>query len=72
MPKISLLILILLLAVLGGCSAHKHAKGSQAVGDIAGDFTLPDQNGAAVTLSQVLETHNGAVIAFYPKDDSKN
>ncbi|MEZ4579194.1 MAG: hypothetical protein R2875_14670 [Desulfobacterales bacterium] len=33
---------------------------------------LPDQNGEMVTMSTVLEEYNGAVLAFYPKDDSRN
>lgn len=40
--------------------------------ETAHDFTLPDQNGDMVTLSSVLEAYDGAVIAFYPKDDSGN
>lgn len=37
-------------------------------GELAPDFTLPDQNGTPVTLSKVLEAHRGAIVAFYPKD----
>ena len=38
-------------------------------GDRAPDFTLPDQNGAPVSLSKVLET-SAVVLFFYPKDDT--
>lgn len=40
------------------------------VGNTAYDFSLPDQNGDTVKLSEVLARYRGAVIAFYPKDDS--
>ncbi len=43
---------------------------SNEAGGIVEDFTLPDQNGNMITLSHVLQKHNGAVIAFYPKDDT--
>ena len=39
------------------------------VGEVAPDFTLPDQNGAPVTLSD----HRGAVVVlyFYPADETR-
>jgi thioredoxin-dependent peroxiredoxin len=36
------------------------------VGDVAPDFTLPDQDGEPVTLSRVLEK-GPVILAFYPK-----
>jgi peroxiredoxin Q/BCP len=40
-------------------------------GDKAPDFTLPDQNGKAFTLSQSLKANKGRhVIYFYPRDDT--
>ena len=47
----------------------KQQKSENGV-QLAPDFTLPDQNGSLVNLSAILETHRGAVIAFYPKDDT--
>jgi len=41
---------------------------SLTVGSRAPDFTLQDQNGQMVSLAEVLQTHRGAVVAFYPKD----
>jgi peroxiredoxin len=32
------------------------------------DFTLKDQEGNSVTLSEILKRQNGVIIAFYPKD----
>lgn len=40
-----------------------------AAGDHAPDFTLPDQDGGAVTLSEVLK-QRCVVLYFYPKDDT--
>ena len=44
--------------------------GSLKVGDKAPDFTLPDQNGQLVTLTELLDK-NTVVLYFYPKDDSQ-
>lgn len=43
--------------------------GKLKVGDLAPDFTLPNQDGKSVTLSEVLKK-NAAMLVFYPKDDS--
>ncbi|MFC4033021.1 peroxiredoxin [Streptomyces polygonati] len=43
---------------------------SLQVGDKAPDFTLPDQSGAPVTLSDRL-TQKVVVLYFYPKDNTK-
>lgn len=55
-----------------GCAVNNQALRPHNVGDVAEDFTLPDQNEGPVTLSEVLDGRRGAVIAFYPKDDTKN
>ncbi len=55
------LILILLLSV--GWSLRASAA-TLNVGDKAPDFTLPDQNGKKVTLSEFLGKKN-VVLAFY-------
>ncbi len=44
-------------------------RGDLAVGDHAPDFTLPDQNGQAVHLADVL-ARGHLVLYFYPKDES--
>lgn len=60
----------MLAAVLLFTASSLHGAGTETL-EIAPDFTLPDQNGDPVTLSKVLEDHRGAVIVFYPKDDTK-
>ena len=52
-------------ALLGGCLAGPLAHaGTLAVGDKAPDFTLPDQNGKVVKLSD-FTGKKGVVLAFY-------
>ena len=51
--------------LLCGCVAGPLARaGSLAVGDTAPDFTLPDQNGKVVKLSDFIGK-KGVVLAFY-------
>ncbi len=64
--------LMLAMFVLTGCAGHQAGGAPQADIDLAPDFTLPDQNGERVSLASVLDRHRGVLIAFYPKDDSKN
>jgi thioredoxin-dependent peroxiredoxin len=45
------------------------ANSGIGVGDTAPDFTLPDQNGATVTLS-AFRGDKVVVLYFYPKDDT--
>jgi len=42
------------------------------VGDTVPDFTMPNQYGKDVTLSKIMNKKgsNGAILAFYIKDDS--
>ena len=72
--KLKLLLSLMGLSLLffTGCAGKNGAVAVQNTGDIAHDFTLPDQNGNDVTLSEVLKTYDGAVIAFYPKAGTKN
>ncbi len=65
-------VLVLMFSVLLACSSLDVKKTSDAQGRTGYDFTLPDQNGKMVKLSEVMKDYRGAVIAFYPKDDSKN
>jgi hypothetical protein len=67
-----LIVLVLMFSVLLACSSMDVKKISDVQSNAAHDFTLPDQNGKMVKLSEVMKDYRGAVIAFYPKDDSKN
>ena len=64
--------LMLVMFVLTGCAGYHAGDAPLTAVDLAPDFTLPDQNGEMVSLSTVLDRHRAALIAFYPKDDSKN
>lgn len=65
-----LAILFVLLATTA-CASTDEQQAAVASGAEAHDFMLPDQDGRMVRLSGVLDTYDGAVIAFYPKDDSR-
>jgi len=67
-----LVLMVLMFSVLLACSSVDVKKTSDVQSKAADDFTLPDQNGKMVKLSEVMNDYRGAVIAFYPKDDSKN
>lgn len=76
-PKRSILRTVILVvatvAVVGmalvGYARYAMARDTNlAVGSVAPDFTLPDQNGTPITLSEVLADHRGAIVAFYPQD----
>ena len=67
-----LVVLVLMFSVLLACSSLDVKKISDAQDRTGYDFTLPDQNGKMVKLSEVMKDYRGAVIAFYPNDDSKN
>ena len=65
--------LVLILAVFAsGCSRFDPQRTAGEQENKAHDFTLPDQNGEMTTLSSVVQNHRGVLIAFYPKDGSKN
>lgn len=60
----------MLLFVLACASVD--VKQTPLVSDTAApDFTLSDQDGKKITLSDVLKDYRGVVLAFYPKDDTK-
>ena len=61
-------IFVLVAAACASTGDRQPANGPEAR---AHDFMLPDQDGRMVRLSDVLDVHSGAVIAFYPKDDSR-
>ncbi len=70
--RIALLIVatfVVVVIALVGFARHSMARDTKLqVGETAPDFTLQDQTGTAVTLSEVLADHRGAIVAFYPKD----
>lgn len=67
-----MMVVAFLLAMLSGCASVDVQKTSVDPGSKAPEFALPDQNGKEVRLSEVLKDYRGAVLAFYPKDFSKN
>jgi cytochrome oxidase Cu insertion factor (SCO1/SenC/PrrC family) len=67
-----IMVVAFVLAMLSGCASMDVQKTSVDPGSKAPDFTLPDQNGKEVKLGDVLKDYRGVVLAFYPKDDSKN
>lgn len=67
-----MMIVAFALAILSGCASMDVQKASVDQGSKAPDFVLPDQNGKEVRLNEVLKDYRGAVLAFYPKDDSRN
>ncbi len=67
-----IVMVVMVAAVLSACASTDVQKTSNAQNATAHDFTLPDSNGKPVKLSDVLKDYRGAVIAFYPKDDSRN
>ncbi len=72
MVKRKMIVVAFVLALLCGCATMDAQKTSIDVGLKAPEFSLPDQNGNEVTLSEVLANYRGVLLAFYPKDDSRN
>ena len=72
MIKRKIFCLLVLCVFVWGCSSLGSPKTDPILKKKAHDFTLPDQNGDMVTLSDLMQGYRGAVIAFYPKDDSRN
>jgi len=61
-------VITMISGILMGCQMGSiHQKG-----DVVPDFTLPDQHGSQQTLSALLakDDTNGAILAFYIKDNS--
>ncbi|MBN2160181.1 MAG: redoxin domain-containing protein [Spirochaetes bacterium] len=63
--------LVLILLVVCACSSTNALEKASLTGQTAYDFSLPDQDGKIWKLSDVLKSYRGAVLAFYPKDDTK-
>lgn len=72
MMKWKMVCLLSLCLFVWGCSSLESPGMNTGPGNKAPDFTLPDQNGDPLSLSEVMQDYRGAVIAFYPKDDSRN
>jgi peroxiredoxin len=61
-----------MLLALVACAGADIKKAPSQSGQSAVDFTLPDQNGKLWTLSETLKNYQAVVLAFYPKDDTKD
>ena len=73
MLKHNLVIMfVIVVSFLTGCASLNTPSQPHGVNHKAYNFQLPDQNGNQVKLTEVLDNNKGAVIAFYPKDNSKN
>jgi hypothetical protein len=72
MIRIKMICLLVLFLSAWGYLSFGTPKILDAAENRVYDFTLSNQNGEPVTLSKVLEDYRGAVIAFYPKNDSKD
>lgn len=66
------ILLLTALLSLASCSSGAEKTGGNDTVNNAPDFTLPDQDERSTTLKSLLENKKGAVLAFYPKDDSRN
>jgi len=69
--QLQCLALVFVLLATTACASTQDQQATAASEAGATDFMLPDQDGRMVRLSGVLDTYDGAVIAFYPKDDSR-
>lgn len=72
MRALKMTYIFILAVTLGSCSSQSIKDEHVSTGGKVHDFSLPDQNGTIITLADILKNHKGAVIAFYPKDESKN
>lgn len=71
MRQTKLIFIALALLSLCACAQTEIKNTSSAPGQTAYDFTLPDQNGKLWKLSDAVKDHRAVVLAFYPKDDTK-
>jgi hypothetical protein len=72
MTRTKMIWMIVILSMCFACAGTEAQKRSSNPGEKAYDFSLSDQNGKIIKLSEVLKDYRGAVIAFYPKDNTKN
>lgn len=67
-----LIFMFVIFAVLSGCASLDTKPTATFPCQTACDFTLQDQNNKEVKLSEVLKGYRGAVLAFYPQDNTRN
>ena len=72
MRWIKFILTALALLTLAACAGVDFKTSESAAGGKAADFVLPDQDGKMWKLSDVLKEHRAVVLAFYPKDDTKD
>jgi hypothetical protein len=66
-----LIYAVILILALAACAGADIKNTSSAPGRTAPDFALPDQDGKLWKLSDALKEHRAVVLAFYPKDDTR-
>ncbi len=73
MRKFHLIYAVILILALAACAGAdiKNTSSDSAPGRTAPDFALPDQDGKLWKLSDALKEHRAVVLAFYPKDDTR-
>jgi len=71
MRQTNLIFITLIFFVLSACAGTDVKNTASIPGQTAHDFPLTDQDGKLWKLSDVLKDHRAVVLAFYPKDDTK-
>ena len=73
MRKFHLIYAVILILALAACAGAdiKNTSSDSAPGRTAPDFALTDQDGKMWQLSEALKEHRAVVLAFYPKDDTR-
>ena len=71
MRKFHLIYAVILILALAACAGADIKNTSSAPGRTAPDFALTDQDGKMWQLSEALKEHRAVVLAFYPKDDTR-
>ena len=71
MRKVHSIYALLLILALAACAGADIKNTPSATGRSAPDFALPDQDGKLWKISDVLKEHRAVVLAFYPKDDTR-
>jgi len=70
MRQTRLLFIVIILLAFCACTGAEVKTIPPVTGQAAIDFTLPDQDGKLLKLSDVLKDYKAVVLAFYPKDDT--
>lgn len=71
MRQVNFIFIGLALLLFTSCAGAGLKTDSTALGPQAVDFALPDQDGKIWKLSDTLKDYRAVVLAFYPKDDTK-